>query len=138
MSGVLKYGEKPEDVGLYFMDGTTQASQLFLGMFTAGAQIQIFSFGGGLTAGFRGLPSYPCGLSTLPVLKVLGSPENIAEKDYFDIYAGDIIKGLKSIEKVGEEIFQEIIRVASGKLTITETRSNYTELLQIYAKGLLM
>ncbi len=138
LMGALEYGEKPQKPGLYFMDGTTQASQLFLGMFTAGAQLQIFSFAGGLPARFRGLPSYPCGLSTLPVIKILGSPEDISEKQYFDVYAGDIINGDKSIDEVGEEIFQEIISVSSGKLTVTEKRTNYKELLQFYANGVLM
>jgi altronate dehydratase large subunit len=136
--GVLEYAEKPSPPGLYFMDGTTQASQLFLGMFAAGAQIQVFSYGGGLPARFRGLPSYPCGIPVFPVIKVLGNPEDIVEKEYFDIYAGDIISGKMSVKEVGESIFSEFLSVASGKMTITEKRTGYRELLQIYADGLLM
>lgn len=136
--GVLEYAEKPSSPGLYFMDGTTQASQLFLGMFAAGAQIQVFSFGGGLPARFRGLPSYPCGIPVFPVIKVLGNPEDIEEKEYFDIYAGDIISGRMSVKEVGKSIFDEFVSVASGKMTITEGRTGYRELLQIYADGLLM
>ncbi len=135
---VLEYAEKPSSPGLYFMNGTTQASQLFLGMFAAGAQIQVFSFGGGLPARFRGLPSYPPGIPVFPVIKVLGSPEDIEEKDYFDIYAGNIISGGASVKEIGESIFTEFIKVASGKMTITESRSGYRELLQLYADGLLM
>ncbi len=135
---VLEYGEKPSSSGLYFMDGTTQASQLFLGMFAAGAQIQVFSFGGGLPARFRGLPSYPPGIPAFPVIKIMGNPEDIEEREYFDIYAGDIIKGSASVKEVGELIFKEFIKVSSGKITITESRSGYRELLQIYANGLLM
>jgi altronate dehydratase large subunit len=136
--GVLEYGEKPSTQGLYFMDGTTQASQLFLGMFAAGAQIQVFSFGGGLPARFRGLPSYPCGIPVFPVIKVLGNPEDIEEREYFDIYAGDIISGKMSVKEVGKSIFDEFVGVASGKITITEKRYGYRELLQLYANGLLM
>ncbi len=135
---VLEYGKKPLTPGLYFMNGTTQASQLFLGMFAAGAQIQIFSFGGGLPARFRGLPSYPCGLASFPVIKVLGNPEDEEEKEYFDIYAGDVINGKVSVNEVGKSIFAEIIKVASGKMTITESRSGYQEILQFYTNGLLM
>jgi altronate dehydratase large subunit len=136
--GVLEYGERPSSSGLYFMDGTTQASQLFLGMFAAGAQIQVFSFGGGLPARFRGLPSYPCGIPVFPVIKVLGNPGDVEEREYFDIYAGDIIGGKMSVKEVGKSIFDEFISVASGKMTITESRTGYQELLQIYADGLLM
>jgi len=138
LAGVLEYGEKPSSSGLYFMDSTTQASQLFLGMFTAGAQIQVFSYGGGLPARFRGLPSYPPGLPVLPVIKVLGNPEDIEEREYFDIYAGGIISGEMSVKDAGESLFEEFIKVASGKMTVTESRGGYREMLQIYANGLLM
>jgi altronate dehydratase len=107
-------------------------------MFTAGAQIQVFSYGGGLPARFRGLPSYPPGLPVLPVIKVLGNPEDIEEKEYFDIYAGGIISGEMSVKDVGESLFEEFIKVASGKMTVTESRGGYREMLQIYANGLLM
>lgn len=136
--GVLEYGHKPSGSGLYFMDGTTQASQLFLGMFSAGTQIQIFSFGGGLPARFRGLPSYPPGLKTLPVVKVLGSCDDEDEKEYFDIYAGDILKGRETIAEVGRRIFDLILDIASGKECFTETQTGYSEMLQLYANGLLM
>ncbi len=135
---VLEYAEKPTKSGLHFMDGTTQASQLFLGMFAAGAQIQIFSFGGGLPAKMRGLPSYPPGLRTLPTLKVLGSCNDKDEKKFFDVYTGAILEGKESIDEAGKKIFDLIIKTASGKKSYTETQASYTEMLQIYANGLLM
>ncbi len=135
---VLEYADVPQKPGLYFMDGTTQASQLFLGMFAAGAQIQIFSLGGGTPSRIRGLPSYPCGLRTLPTIKVLGSSDDEKEAPYFDIYAGNILKGSESIEAVGQRIFEKILAVAGGDTTYTESRTGYTEMLQIYADGLLM
>lgn len=135
---VLEYAQEPKEPGLYFMDGTTQASQLFLGMFAAGAQIQIFSFGGGTPARIRGLPSYPPGLRTLPVIKVLGSCEDERELPYFDIYAGNILKGTESIQQVGRRIFDKILQVAQGETTVTENTTDYTEMLQVYADGLLM
>lgn len=135
---VLEYGHAPEAAGLYFMDGTTQASQLFLGMFSAGAQIQIFSYAGGLPARMRGLPSYPPGLPTLPVLKVLGSCADADEKEHFDIYAGDILTAKESIQQVGQRIYDKIIATASGEACYTEKKRRYTEMLQIYADGLLM
>jgi len=72
------------------------------------------------------------------VIKVLGNPEDIEEREYFDIYAGDIISGEVSVKEVGKSIFDEFINVASGKMTITESRAGYQELLQLYANGLLM
>lgn len=138
LMGVIEYAQKPEAPGLYFMDGTTQASQLMLGMVAAGAQIHMFSFGGGLPARFRGLPSYPPGIKILPVVKVLGSCDDEDEKDYFDIYAGEILKGKESINDVGDRLFNFIIDVAAGKETYTESQNEYSEMLQFYANGLLM
>ena len=135
LMGVLDYAEKPKDKGLYFMDGSALTVQLFLGMATAGAQIQIFIYGGDLPARFRALLACASGLRTLPTLKVLSSPEEIKEKDYFDVYAGDIVEGSESIDDVGERLFNEIIEVSSGKMTITETRSGYSEPLALYATG---
>ena len=38
-------------------------------------------------------------------------------KDNMDINAGTIIEGKESIEEVGHRIFDEILKVASGKKT---------------------
>lgn len=138
LTDVLSYGQKPEKSGLYFMNGTTQASQLFLGMFAAGAQIQIFSVGGGLPAKLHGLPSYPPGFPALPVLKVLGSCDDEVEKPHFDVYAGDILKGKESIEQVGQRVFDRIVATAGGEPTRTDEHTGYAEMLQFYADGLLM
>lgn len=138
---VLDYAVKPDLNGLYFMDGSSIASHVFLGMVAAGAQIQIFSYGGGLPAMLRGLPSYPGGLAILPILKIVSKLESINEKKYFDIYAGDIIEGNTSINNKGEQIFEEIIKFASGKLTINEILNNYSQFMSLYATtggGLVM
>jgi altronate dehydratase large subunit len=135
LMGVLDYATKPNSNGLYFMDGPSDAPQIFLGTFSAGAQIQIFSYGGGLPAMLRGLPSYPGGLKVLPVLKIVSSLENIDEKRYFDIYAGNIIENNISIDNIGNQIFEEILKTASGKFTINETCNNYYEPMKLYATG---
>jgi altronate dehydratase large subunit len=41
-------------------------------------------------------------------------------RENMDINAGEIITGNKSVQDIGEKIFREIIRVASGKLTKNE------------------
>ncbi len=138
LKGVVDYAEKPSGKGLYLMDGSAMTSQLFLGTAAAGAQIQLFIFGGGLPARFRGIPAFPCGLGILPTIKILSSPAEISEKEYFDVYAGNIIEGGESIGDVGNRMYEEIIAVASGKHTITEIKNSYSEILHFYATGLLM
>ena len=58
----------------------------------------------------------PYGLSLVPVIKV-SSRTALAEKwhDLIDIDAGRIATGRASVEAVGEEIFQFILDVASGR-----------------------
>ena len=55
--------------------------------------------------------------------------------EYFDFYAGDIIEGGESIAQAGARLFEEIVSVASGKLTKTEMHSGYRELLEMYSTG---
>lgn len=137
--GVLNYGEAPTTAGVYFMDGSSQASPLFLGGFMVGSQVGIFSMGGGLPARFKGLPSHASGFHALPTLKVLGSPNEVDVKDDFDVYAGGVITGEESIQALGKKLFDQIIAVASGKEPINEmVDDDYQEMLQVYAVGLLM
>ena len=137
LHGVLEYGEKPETKGLFFMDSSAWASILFLGMAAAGAQMFIFSVGGGLPAMFRSNPGAG-GLPIVPMMKVVGDPNVKDELEYFDIYAGNIIEGEETIDQVGSRFFEELINVASGKLTKLETRSGYREILDMYATGPIM
>jgi altronate dehydratase large subunit len=46
-------------------------------------------------------------------------------RDNMDINAGAILDGDESIQSVGEQIFKEIIDVASGKLTRAEVLGHH-------------
>jgi len=136
LQGVLEYAEKPQGKGLFFMDSTAWTSQLFLGMGAAGAQTFIFSVGGGLPARSRSMPGAGW-LPIIPIMKIVGDPNIKQELEYFDIYAGTIIEGQESVDQVGSRFFQELVNVASGKLTKLE-HSSYREVLDMYATGPLM
>ena len=52
----------------------------------------------------------------MPVIKITGNPrtfEKMAEN--IDINAGAVLTGEKTVQQVGEEIYAEILAVASGK-----------------------
>jgi altronate dehydratase large subunit len=134
---VLEYGEKPQGKGLFFMDSSANTPQMVLALAAAGAQLMTFGFGGGLPARFRGLPALSGGeLPLLPVIKILGNPKDVSEKDYFDVYVGDIIEGKQSLKEAGEQIIAEILSVASGKPTRTEVfPRSYREVMEIYHTG---
>jgi len=138
LKGVLEYAERPRGKGLFFMDGTAMTGELIAGEAAAGVQIHIYNLGGGLTSSFRCLPGWAGGLPTLPEIVVVSNPSkprDSQEKECYDIYADTINEGKETVEQVAERLFQEVIAVASGKLTKQEMRSAYRELLVMYTTG---
>lgn len=134
---VLQYGEKCEGgPGLYFVDAPTHSSVLFLGMICAGAQVQIFSYGGGFPARSRNLDNFPSNLKIYPVIKIMGSIDDDVAKPYFDVYADSILKGEQTAAEVGRALHDKIIAVASGESTFIEKNIEYSEMLQFYSNGL--
>ena len=138
LQGVLESGERPQGKGLFFMDGSAMTGELVGGETAAGVQIHIYNLGGGLTSSFRCLPGWAGGLPILPEIVVVTSPSrprDSQEKECFDIYADTIIEGKETVDQISDRLFQEIIAVASGKLSKQEMRSGYRELLVMYTTG---
>lgn len=61
------------------------------------------------------------GHAVSPLVKVTGHPETWARmgKD-MDVNASTIMEGTESIESVGKRIFDEVLAIASGKVTTGE------------------
>ena len=58
----------------------------------------------------------PYGLAAAPVIKVCSRNEMKEQwPDLIDVCAGPIATGEKTIEQVGNELFMEIVEVASGE-----------------------
>ena len=111
LQGVLGYGEIPKAKGLFFMDGPGRTPEALTGLSGAGAQVIIFSTGGGS----------PAGSLISPIIKVTGNPNTAQSlKDHIDVDVSSIIKGEETLEKAGQGIFQELLEVASGKATKSE------------------
>jgi altronate dehydratase large subunit len=109
---VFKYGNIPSKKGLLLMDSPGHDGEVTTGEVAAGAQIICFPTGRGTPTGFPGVP----------VLKITGNPRTYEKmKENIDVNAGRIILGEASIKEMGEEIYKEILDVASGKLTKAET-----------------
>jgi altronate dehydratase large subunit len=111
LQGVLGYGEIPKRKGLFFMDGPGRTPEALTGLSATGAQIIIFSTGGGS----------PAGTLISPVIKVTGNPHTVQRlSGHIDVDVSSILRGEETLEKAGEGIFQELLNVASGKATKAE------------------
>ena len=108
---VIEFAEKPSKKGLVIMDGPAHDAVVGTGFIAAGAQIIVFTTGRGT----------PLGTPVAPVIKISSNSALFKRmKDNIDMDAGKILEGTESIQGIGEEIFQEIIEVASGKTTRSE------------------
>ena len=113
INSVLAPGEKlkPDQKGLVF--AATPASDFICGtlQLAAGMNVHIFTTGRGT----------PYGLAQCPVIKV-ATRNDLARRwhDLMDVNAGRIASGEASIADVGQELFEMILAVASGKKTWAE------------------
>ena len=109
--GVLDYAEIPLGKGLYIMDTPGQDIESITGMVAGGAQVIIFTTG-------RGTPT---GNPIAPVIKLTGNAftyKNMEDNIDFDV--SEIVSGHKTIQEMGEKLFDEIIEVCNGKITKAE------------------
>ena len=111
LQDVIDYAMPVRKKGLVWMDTPGHDIEQITGMVAGGCQIVVFTTGRGTC----------CGSPIVPTLKV-ATNSAIFEKmqDNMDINAGTIITGKETIEQVGRRIFDEIIRIASGKLVKAE------------------
>lgn len=108
---VVRYAEPPTKKGLVVMDSPGREVEVVSGFMAAGAQLVVFSTG--LCA--------PFGLPVVPVMKVTGNPKTArVMADDIDVDVSGIITAGETIEDAGERLFNEIVEVASGKLSRAE------------------
>ena len=108
---VVKYAEQPTKKGLIIMDGTALDVMNDTGLLASGAHLIVFTTGRGT----------PVGTPIAPVIKVSTNSITYNKmKDNIDINAGVIVDGQGTLRSVGEQIFNEVVEVASGKLTKAE------------------
>lgn len=110
-SGTVQYGKTPTSKGLLLLDSPGHDGEVSTGQVAAGAQMILFPSGRGTPTGFPGVP----------VIKITGNPKTYQTmKENIDINAGLVLTGKSTLQQMGEEIYQEILDVASGKMTKAE------------------
>jgi altronate hydrolase len=107
VTGVLDYPEYSSEAGLNLQCTPGNDVECVTAQVAAGANVVLFTTGLGT----------PTGNPITPVMK-LSTNSDLARRmpDIIDIDTGGIISGETSIERMGEEILQQVIRVASGEM----------------------
>jgi len=108
---VYKYAELVRQKGFVFMDTPGYDPVSATGQIAGGANIVCFTTGRGSAFGCKPSPSIKLATNT-PMYRKL-------EED-MDINCGQILDGSASVDEMGEQIFQLILRTASGEKTKSE------------------
>jgi altronate hydrolase len=110
LADVIRYAEPVRTKGLVVMDTPGYDPVSMTGIVAGGANVLVFTTGRGSVFGCKPAPS---------IKVATNSPLYNHMIDDMDIDAGRILEGA-SVKEVGQEIFEEILAVASGKKTKSE------------------
>lgn len=117
VQGLLKLEDKIPYPGLWIVDSRVQGPDQFStsGFAILGANVTVFSTGRGT----------PIGNAVMPLIKITGNPASYQKfKSIIDFNAGVVLEG-KSIEETGEDLYNLLLEVASGKQTRSEINENF-------------
>ncbi len=108
---VYKFGEKIDAKGFVFMDSPGFDPCSVTGQVASGANLIVFTTGRGSVSGYK----------PTPCIKLATNSEMYEKlSEDMDLNCGDIVTEGVSIEEKGKELFELIIRVASGERTKSE------------------
>jgi altronate hydrolase len=111
LTDVVDYAEAVRTPGFVFMNTPGYDPVSLTGLAAGGSNVIIFTTGRGSAIGFP----------TIPVIKIATNSVTYQRmRDNMDVNAGRIADGEASIEGVGKEIFDLLLRVASGEHTCAE------------------
>ncbi len=111
LEDVVDYAERVTTPGFVFMNTPGYDPVSITGLAAGGVNLIAFTTGRGSAIGF---PS-------IPVLKIASNSNTYRRmRDNMDVNAGRIAEGEATIEDVGREIFEHLLRVASGEKTRAE------------------
>ena len=111
LTDAVDYAEPVRTPGFVFMNTPGYDPVSLTGLAAGGCNLIAFTTGRGSAIGF---PS-------VPVLKIASNSHTYRRmRDNMDINGGAIADGEKSVQEVGREIFEALLRVASGEKTCAE------------------
>lgn len=111
LTGVFKYAEMINTKGFVFMDSPGYDPASITGQVASGANLVCFSTGRGSAFGFKPAPSVKLATNTIMYNKMT---------EDMDINCGPIAEGEATVEEIGEEIFNYLLEIASGRQSKSE------------------
>ena len=111
LQAVYEYAEPVTDHGLVFMDTPGYDPVSVTGIVAGGATVVCFTTGRGSVFGCRPTPSIKLATNTEMYQRMAGD---------MDLNCGRVADGTAVLSQVGDEIFELIIAVASGRQSVSE------------------
>ena len=108
---VYEYAEPVTARGFTFMDTPGYDPVSVTGLVAGGATVVVFTTGRGSVLGCKPTPSIKVATNTTTYLRMT---------EDMDLNAGRIVDGTATVASVGDELFELIIAVASGRQTVSE------------------
>jgi altronate dehydratase large subunit len=123
--GFINYGEVPAGKGLWVLPTPGRGFENLTGSAAAGATVHLFTTGLGA----------PEGHPVMPVIKLTGNINTWHKlNSHMDFNVSSIIDGSETVKEAGKRLFNEVLKVASGKLTKAEIL-RYDESMNILTYG---
>ena len=111
LEDVVEYAEKICTPGFVFMNTPGYDPASLAGLAAGGVNLIAFTTGRGSAIGFP----------TVPTLKISSNSDTFRRMpDNMDINAGRIADGTATVEEVGQQIFEALLRIASGERSKAE------------------
>ncbi len=112
LTGVYRYAQQVDRRGFAFMDSPGYDPASVTGQIASGCNLVAFTTGRGSTFGSK----------PAPCLKIATNTDMYSQlSDDMDINAGTVVSDGESIESVGTRIYQRLLEVASGSVTLSES-----------------
>lgn len=123
--GFINYGEAPSGKGLWVIPTPGRGFENLTGLAAAGAVVHLHTTGLGA----------PEGHPIMPVIKITGNINTWNKLNiHMDFNVSGMIDGVETVAEAGKGLFDEILKVASGKLTKAEV-INYDKAMNILTYG---
>jgi len=131
IAGLLKPGDLPPGGGLYLLDVVPDGEVRFgfpniadnaeiAELIACGCHLTLFATGRGSVVGS----------AIAPVIKICGNPETYARMaGDMDLNAGAVLTGERSLEQVGDALYEQVLAVAAGRATASEALGHQEFLL---------